>query len=292
MLVVVALILAGLGIAYAAGLGGLLGGNKVIVPNLAGMTVAAAKAELTKDGLVLGQTSQDYSDTTPSGQISSQDPPQGGLAAKGAQVNVVISKGAQPVSVPSLVGQDATSAISAIDAAGFTAYAGQPKHNSAPEGQVIDQSPKGGSMAPKGSQITYVLSLGPQLNQIPDVTGKSRSSATSILKDAGFKVAVAHDWSDTVDKGLVIRQDPPAPGAYKPGWKMTITVSDGPSVKVPSVSGLTLSDAIDKIVNAGLAASPPSYDGTATTLATGTLPKSGSTVAKGSTVTIHYSVSY
>lgn len=63
--------------------------------------------------------------------------------------------------------------------------------------------------------------------EVPDVVGQTQASATTELESAGFVVAVAQDFSDSVALGLVISQQPPAGQNANSGSTVTITVSLG-----------------------------------------------------------------
>nr|UXN27383.1 PASTA domain-containing protein [Curtobacterium flaccumfaciens] len=71
------------------------------VPDVVGKTVDEASAALDEVGLILGARTEEYSDTVPAGQIVSaavQDSP----AVRGSAVDVVVSKGPTPITVPDL----------------------------------------------------------------------------------------------------------------------------------------------------------------------------------------------
>src|SRR5207253_4263206 len=63
--------------------------------------------------------------------------------------------------VPNVVGSTQTAAQSAISAAGLTVGTVTSTNNAAPSGQVIGQSPIGGSSAVTGSGVAITVSLGP-----------------------------------------------------------------------------------------------------------------------------------
>ncbi|MCW2757407.1 MAG: spk1, partial [Nocardioidaceae bacterium] len=54
---------------------------------------------------------------------------------------------------------------------------------------VISQSPKDGTLF-RGDKVTLVVSLGPELVQVPDVTAYGLDDATSTLQGLGFNVDV------------------------------------------------------------------------------------------------------
>jgi serine/threonine-protein kinase len=290
LLLVLALALTGIGVVWAAQT---FGTRTVNTPDLSNLSESAARAKLTEQGFTVGQITRAYNDTVAEGKVASQDPAKDTPQPKGTMVAFVVSKGPEPIPVPEVVGKADTEAVKLLQDAGFTPVPGGSKFDKAPNGQVISQTPKAGELTPRGSEVTYVTSKGLQLIAVPDVTGISRSSATSKLVDAGFKVSVSYDFSSTVDSGDVVRQDP-AGGAYPPKTTVTITVSQGAGVTVPEfTSTTTLQSAINKLKALGLKPSPSTTTSqTADAPVTSTDPNGGTQVKKGSTVTIHYTASF
>jgi beta-lactam-binding protein with PASTA domain len=97
----------------------------------------------------------------PAGNVISQNPAGGGSALPGTAVDLVVSLGVAPVTVPSVVSLTQANAEAAIVAAGLvvgtvtTAY-----DASVPAGNVISQNPAGGGSALPGTAVDLVVSLG------------------------------------------------------------------------------------------------------------------------------------
>jgi hypothetical protein len=68
----------------------------VIVPNVVGLTQAAAGTALTNAHLTTGTVTQAYSTTVTAGLVISQDPASGATAANGSAVALVVSQGPPP----------------------------------------------------------------------------------------------------------------------------------------------------------------------------------------------------
>jgi eukaryotic-like serine/threonine-protein kinase len=268
VLVAIAIVLAGFGIAYAAGI---IGNRGVNVPDLTGMSVAEATAALQSKELVLGPHTEQYSDAMGAGKITTQTPGPGVNVDKGTSVTFVISKGVMPVNVPKVIGLTDGDAIKALQAKGFIPVAGPSRYDKTPLGKVIEQSPAAGTPAPKGSQVTYVVSKGPEMAVVPDVVGMTKADALSSLSQAGFKVDTTSAYSSTVDSGKVISQNPSGGGAYAAKSTVTIRVSKGEQpIVVPKLVGLTREAAMAKISALGLTpnvtagGSGPTYSGKVT----------------------------
>ena len=82
------------------------GSAPVSVPNVVGQTQAAATTAITNAKLVLGTVTQQASSTVTAGSVISQNPAAAASVASGSAVNLVVSSGSAPVSVPNVVGPD------------------------------------------------------------------------------------------------------------------------------------------------------------------------------------------
>ena len=199
------------------------GTEQVSVPDLKGQTSEEAMRTLSSYGLNGQEGDSTFSDNVKEGCVASQDQPAGSSLNKGDTVVFHLSKGAENVSVPNVVGATVSNAENSLKNAGFKVNTSYRYSSSTPEGRVISQDPSG--TAPKGSTVTIAISNGPEEAQVPDVSGESEADATSTLKNAGFEVSVKHMASGTVEKGYVISQD--VVGKANKGSRVTITVSSG-----------------------------------------------------------------
>ncbi|HEV7148092.1 MAG TPA: Stk1 family PASTA domain-containing Ser/Thr kinase [Pedococcus sp.] len=189
------------------------GPERYAVPDVVGKSQAEATDQLTASKLTLGTVSQAYSDTVPQGLVVSVDPVPGTSLKRGAPVNLVVSKGRQPIPVTDFTGQPAAAAVDALTRAGLKVDATQQENSdTVPKGNVIRQSPSGGTLY-RGEQVTLVVSKGPVMVKVPDVTGKQADEAQQILQTAGFVVQ-----RQTVLGGLfgTVHHTDPAAGTQAP----------------------------------------------------------------------------
>ncbi|SHH61683.1 Stk1 family PASTA domain-containing Ser/Thr kinase [Desulfosporosinus lacus] len=92
--------------------------------------------------------------------------------------------------------------------------------------------------------------------KVPDLTGKTVPVAEDFLKDAELSLdpEVTQEFSDEVDKDLIIRQDPKADNSVKVGRTVKVVVSKGIElVEFPNViiGQMSKENAINLIKNAG-----------------------------------------
>ena len=135
----------------------------VTVPRFLGMGESDAKAMARNMGLVVGNSSYEYS-SAPSGTVIAQSIAQGTEAKEGDNIYFTISKGEEPTQklpVPSVLGMSQEAAEKVLEDAGFTVGSISEEHDDAPAGTVIWQSEDAGTEAEEGTVISLKVSLGP-----------------------------------------------------------------------------------------------------------------------------------
>ncbi|WP_439654025.1 Stk1 family PASTA domain-containing Ser/Thr kinase [Streptomyces albidoflavus] len=184
-----------------------LGPRKVTVPRVEGMALDKAKARLRDAGLEPGMVTRAFSDSVAKGEVVSTDPSAGTERRGGSAVALVVSKGA-PVEVPDVAGSSLQEATEALKEAGLKVSTADERVFSEHEkGAVAAQSPKPGTELAEGGEVELTLSKGPDLVEVPDVTGQKEDEARKTLEGAGFKVDVSRwffgdtVWDQSVEGG-------------------------------------------------------------------------------------------
>ncbi|MEN6429394.1 MAG: PASTA domain-containing protein, partial [Coriobacteriales bacterium] len=261
----------------------------VAVPTLIGMTEAEASATVSAAGLSIGRVTSENSDQYPEGEIIRQDPAAGTRVESGTAIDIVVSAGVAQVKVPEVVGMTEADAIATIEAAELEVALPITREFSkeVPEGMVISVEPGAGATVPKGSKVVLVISKGTELAKVPNVIGKKKADAEAALKEAGFKVKVTEDYSDSVAKGVVISQNPDPDVSFDVGSTVTIVVSKGPDlVGVPDVTDMTEADAIADLEAKDLVANVVYEISPDVGIVINQDPLPGAKVPRGTTVTI------
>ncbi|MFI4911535.1 MAG: PASTA domain-containing protein [Sedimentisphaeraceae bacterium JB056] len=124
---------------------------------------------------------------------------------------------------------------------------------------------------------------------VPDLVSLSQSAAEQDILDAGLVLGtVGEVYSDTIDAGLVINQNPAAGELLPEAALVALTISKGPEpVIVPNLSSLIQNDAQTAIIAAGLSVGSitEQYSSTvAAGLVISQSPLAGESVAPGSAV--------
>jgi serine/threonine protein kinase/beta-lactam-binding protein with PASTA domain len=197
------------------------GPERYPVPILAGLLTSKAEDALASTKLTLGAVTPQYSDTVKDGYVISSDPASGTLLAPNKPVNLVVSQGPAPVQLADWTGKAATQATPALEAAGLTVKATAKYNETVPLGDVISQSPGPGTVH-RGDTINLVVSKGPPLVLVPDVTGKHVDQARKILQKAGFQVQVRNVLGGFF--GTVRLESPDGNSQAPKGSVVTITI--------------------------------------------------------------------
>ncbi|MFT7837288.1 PASTA domain-containing protein [Saccharothrix sp. BKS2] len=228
-------------------------GRVTRVPELIGKDEATAVALI--EGASLKHTPAiEKSDTVPAGQVISVDPPAGTEANRGDLVRIVVS-GGKPVVPQVQPGVDVAAAEREIASVGLKSQVNPARDqfsDRVPKGKVLTLDPAPGTPVPIGSTVTVVLSKGVEPKPVPSVTGKSKDEAFAELTAAGFEpVEGPEEFSESVDKGKVVRTDPAA-GSNVSSADRRVTVFTSNAVTVPQVEGKRVDEAKRELEGAGL----------------------------------------
>ena len=265
-------------------------GRRVAVPEIVGRTQEEAQSAITRAGLVWGTPTRAYSDTVVSGSVISCKPPTGTAIPIGQAVTAVISRGVEQKTVPDVVGRTEQEARTAITGAGLTVGAVTNDYSPTVEsGRVISSDPKAGQSINHSSAVALVVSKGRRPATVPDVRGMTVADATAALRKAGLVVGTTtEDYSDSVESGKVISSNPAAgaSGSFY-GDSVSIVVSKGSEmVTVPDVSSMKQDEAVAALEAAGLVVKIEHVFGIPFISSLSTDPAAGTSVRRGSTVTL------
>lgn len=163
------------------------------------------------------------------------------------------STSAAVTKVPNLTGYNETEVKNALTNANLKYEKGDDVASSdIDEGLFVSATPSPGTTVPEGSTVIVSFSSGAATVSVPDLKGMTQDAAQKALEDANLTLAKANPVESTEgDPGTVVDQDPAAGEEVAEGTLVTIdVVSD--QVTVPSVTGMSLSEAKSTLSNVGL----------------------------------------
>jgi serine/threonine-protein kinase len=230
---------------------GTIGASKVRVPNVIGISDAAAKVKLNRAELEIDI--EQVVSNKPKGIVISQNPTFGSRVKEGTVVSVSVSSGPGDAQVPPVEGLTRRDARKALDRARFRIRERRERSTEVAKGQAIRTEPGAGTQLEIGLVVTLYISAGPPDVTVPDVTGRPLEDARAMLRDAGFRVTTTDEETVDAEPGTVLSQRPGAASEAPEGSTVDLTVARAPSkVDVPDVTGETDSDAIRILQDAGL----------------------------------------
>ena len=207
--------------------------KKYTVDNYIGMSLSAAREKI--DGKFKIKVEEEYSADYAKGLVIRQDPESDTELEEGKTLTLVVSKGTRTedkVSVPEVVGKMESSAKSELEAAGLKVSVKTKYSTDVAKGKVIFQSPGSGNQVTKNSTVVITVSQGEKpetMVRVPNLRYFTESGARSELKNSNLVLgSVLTEYSDSVEKGLVIRQTVSSGSKVKEGTAVGIYVSLGP----------------------------------------------------------------
>ena len=232
------------------------GGTQIVVevPDLTGSSQTEALNDLQSLGFKVGIENSAHPDV-PEGSVIRTQPPANTSTNPDTLVTIIVSVGPEAYPIPYVVDLETERAIYVIEESGFTI--GQKievNDDNVPIGFIISQNPMAGKKMGPGSTVDLVISSGPSLIELGDLSRKSVEDATQILETLGLEFETLEEYSEDIEEGLVSGTLPEAGEIITPDDVVTIIVSLGIKIEVPEVEGLTYQDAIDKLEEAGLVA--------------------------------------
>ncbi|MBU6217435.1 MAG: PASTA domain-containing protein, partial [Acidobacteria bacterium] len=197
---------------------------------------------------------------------------------------------AADVEVPATIGLTQAEAEALLRSEGFEVRVTEQANPSIEAGRVISQDPAPRTKAPDGSTVEIVVSQGPAQVAVPDVVGRTQSEAQFIIAAAGLRSKVISIEDRDTEPGRVISSNPAAGVPVSKDSEVELRISKGPGEElVPNVAGQSLSAAQAALQAAGFKVGGPdeeSSDEVAAGKVIRTDPAAGSSIEKGSTVTV------
>ncbi|MBB1242666.1 Stk1 family PASTA domain-containing Ser/Thr kinase [Streptomyces durbertensis] len=157
-------------------------------------------------------------------------------------------------------------------------------------GLVMASDPGPGDRVRGNATVTITVSKGPELVKVPKVRDLPLAEARKRLRDAGLVPAtVSRAFDDEVARGAVVSTDPKAGSSLRPGRAVSLVVSKGERLEVPTVTGLPAAEAREALTGAGFkvkVAAERVHSERKPGEVVRQSPEAGATGARGDTVTL------
>ncbi len=224
----------------------------VEIPDLTGSEQAQALNDLQSLGFIVGiENAADSS--VPAGFVITTQPPANTITNPDTLVTIIVSVGPEAFPVPYVVDLEVARGAYVIKESGF--QVGQQleiNDDNIPRGFIISQNPIAGTKMSPDSTVDLVISAGPSLIEISDLSRKSIVDAIQILETLGFEYEFIEEYSEDVSVGLVSHTIPRAGELVTIDQVIQVIVSIGLKVEVPNLIGFTYQEASNILQEIGL----------------------------------------
>ena len=275
------------------------GSNMVEIPSdIIGKTQSQAESvlkslNLDEKGIVVTYTQQ-YSDTYDVGVICGMMPATG-LVKQGGTLILYVSQGQQvkPIKMPDVTNQNASQAKSQLEALELYVVLVEQSDDTVQAGLVISQSIAKDTQVTPGTTVTLTVSTGKESVKVPNLVELTQEEAESQLEELGILYSVTTTTVTDSSKVGIVQSQSIAKDTVYGGEELVITVGAQKNetvLPVNLVPGVTESDARNSIdsLNMDLKIDVKyEYSETAPAgIVLQVYPQAGSTVSRGSTVTL------
>lgn len=176
------------------------------------------------------------------------------LLALGVGAGVWYINSGQFTHVPAVIGQSESAAKKRLTDAGLAVKKVDRRYSdTVKRGTVIETDPETGARVRGNASVTVVVSRGPEMVKVPDVSGKPLADAKKALAGAGLTPgAVTEEFNEDTDQGSVVSTDPAAGAPRRADTAVALVVSKGAPIETPGVVGDSVEDATSALKDAGL----------------------------------------
>lgn len=198
------------------------------------------------------------------------------------------------IAVPDVVGQQRAAAESRLNEVGLKTKVVEVASTAEEVGKVVATDPKAETQVAENSTVTLNVGKGPDMVQVPDLTGKTVEEATALLQQAHLTLASNQEQrvvDDPNQVGKIVGQDP-APGSQTAlNGQVRVTVGTAPEqVSVLNVVGSDKGTAKSNLESLGLVVNIVEVDSVEDKdKVIAQDPKAGTKLNKGATVTLNVS---
>ena len=228
------------------------------IPPLAGIIEGEARNLIASNGWTIVVVTE-RNDDIPAGSVVRTEPEEGSKLKEGQTLTIVVSEGPTFATLPDVSGADAQSAIDQLTALGLVVTPRDTNSEEVPAGTVIGWNvPEQPGLNPgdqllKGTAIDVLVSVGPELREVPTLVGLKLENAQKVVADLGLTlIETPPAKSNGADKGLIGAQSP-IPGEKVPrDTGIAYSISLGPDlVQLPYIVGNRLDTVQTRLKDAG-----------------------------------------
>lgn len=224
------LLIAAAGIVFVTKGPDLFGPKEVEVPDVSGMELEEAVAELMAAGFAIGEQKELSDEEVEEGFIIKTNPKAGKMIKEGNEIDLYISSGKEEMELSDYRSRLYDDVYSLLEGKNFKDIEKTEEHdeNSEP-GTILEQyPPPGESVIPEETVLEFTVSKGPKLITLDDFRDAYNRKALQVYEENnGITFNITEEYNNAVPKDQVISQDPAAGTQVKKGSQVNIVISKG-----------------------------------------------------------------
>lgn len=207
----------------------ILAPDEIEVPDVAGMELEDAIQDIQNAGFVYGEAVEITDEDVEAGLVVKTDPKAGKVLTEGTTVNVYVSTGKEKMEMLDYTGRAYDDVLQLLKDQFKDIIKTEVNDDTVAAGNIIEQSvAPGEEIISEETILEFTVSKGPELIKLKDLTGYNAKGIDEYASSVGLFVdSSKEEYSDTVEKGLVISQEPKAGTELKKGDKVTVILSKG-----------------------------------------------------------------
>ena len=208
----------------------------VTIPDVTDMPYEEALEELTNLNLTVTKEMTVHEEIEEN-HVVQTSPRANEVVKEGREIQVFVSSGPEKIEFEDYTGTDFERTKRLLEGQGFDIENIEvfESFSDEPSGQIIKQHQpnEGDFVIPSEARIIFEISKGEETFPINRLIGLDVDEATEYLEAQDLKVNVINAYSDDVEDGIVMEQNPKANENVVKGQEVNITVSQGPEPKSP-----------------------------------------------------------
>jgi len=219
------------------------------MPDIVGLDVEEAEEIITDLGLQFEVEDRVHNSDYEEGEVITQNIKPDSKVKEIFPIKVIVSLGEKLVEVPSIINEHSNESSIIIREAGLEE--GEITYEFSeqiPWGLVIRQDPEAGEEVSEGTEISYVVSKGPEVEYLlmPNLIGLSREEAENTILSKGFSIGTVSERSnDEYESGIIYYQSYPAGTEIEVGTSIDIIVSTGSEEEPPEENDSTTDSGLE-----------------------------------------------
>ncbi|MDK8502960.1 Stk1 family PASTA domain-containing Ser/Thr kinase [Aerococcus sp. UMB1112A] len=203
--------------------------TRVRVPDVAKMTPDQAVQLIQEAGLRVGDQQEESSEDIQDGRVTRTDPEASSRVKEDAEIDLYVSTGPKKVTLKDYRDKPFDEAKRELEEEGFKVKKEEVYDNQIKSGHVVDQDPGSGQeVQVKGTTVTLKVSKGKETFSLQDLAGKTQSEVQAYADSIGLNLTTSSEYSNQVEAGRVIRQNPSPSTKVQAGDSLSVVLSLGP----------------------------------------------------------------